>query len=151
MLYPGYLDIRGAALNRFRNVDWARLYKLLVIHAACALRRYKGPDSFDGEDCEDIADEVLKDFYESPDALGWKESKGKLETFLGRIAHNKLVDRLRRQKHVGNSLDDPNRPAPAQKHIAGAAPKERSRILKPFCTAWFGATRSWKTSLPPQS
>jgi DNA-directed RNA polymerase specialized sigma24 family protein len=128
-------------LNRFRNIDWARLYKVLVIHAACALRRYKGSDSFDGEDCEDIADEVLKDFYESPDALGWKESKGKLETFLGRIVHNKLVDRLRRQKHIGHSLDDANRLMPIQKQVMGVAPERAKTDTK---AALYGQVRGDK-------
>jgi len=110
-------------LNRFRNIDWDRLYKVLVVQAAVCLRHYRGPDTFDGgHDCEDVCAEVLKEFYGSEDALAWKESKGKLETYLGRIAHNKLVDRLRRQKHIAGSLDDVTRPRPQQKAPVSAAP-----------------------------
>jgi hypothetical protein len=88
-------------LNCVRNIDWDRLYKVLVVQATVCLRHYRGPDTFDGgHDREDVCAEVLKEFYGSADALGWKESKGKFETYLGRIVHNKLVDRLRRQKHV---------------------------------------------------
>ena len=103
-------------MNRFRNIDWDRLYKVLVVQATVCLRHYRGPDTFDGgHDCEDVCAEVLKEFYGSEDYLGWKESKGELETYLGRIVHNKLVDRLRREKHVAGSLDDSTRPLPPQK------------------------------------
>jgi hypothetical protein len=64
-------------VNRFQNIDWTRLYKVLLVQAAGILRRYGGPDTFDGgQNCEDIVAEVLKDFYKSPNGLGWKESKG---------------------------------------------------------------------------
>lgn len=56
-----------------------------------------------------------------------RESKGKLETYLARIVHNKVVDRLRRQKLVGGSLDDTTRPLPAQRSPATAAP-QRAKI-----------------------
>jgi hypothetical protein len=118
-------------LNRFRNIDWGRLYKVLVVQAAVCLRHYRGPDTFDGgHDCEDVCAEVLKEFYASADALGWKESKGKLETYLGRIVHNKLVDRLRRQKHVAGSLDDATRPLPPQNAPASAAPSRARADIK---------------------
>jgi len=116
-------------VNRFQNIDWARLYKALLVQAASVLRHYRGPETFDGgQDCEDVAAEVLKDFYKSPDALGWKESKGRLETYLGRIVHNKVVDRLRRQKHVAGSLDDSNRPLPIQKGPSKAPERAKTDI-----------------------
>lgn len=115
-------------MNRFQNIDWTRLYKVLLVQAAGILRRYRGPDTFDGgQDCEDVVAEVLKDFYRSPNGLGWKESKGKLETYLGTVVHNKLVDRLRRQKHVGGAVDDPDFSSPERKNAATTAP-ERAKI-----------------------
>src|ERR1700722_13940061 len=100
---------KRATVNRFQNIDWTKLYKVLLVHATGILRRYRGPDTFDGgQDCEDVVAEVLKNFYRSPNGLGWKQNKGKLETYLGTVVHNKLVDRLRRQKHVSGSLDDPD-------------------------------------------
>src|ERR1700678_1988690 len=93
-LKPGHTG-RRATVNRFHNINWIRLYKVLLVHAAGILRRYRGPDTFDGgQDCEDVVAEVLKDFYRSPNGLGWKQSKGKLETYLGTVVRNKLVDRL---------------------------------------------------------
>ena len=96
-------------MNRFKNIDWDRLYKVLVIAAAGVIRRYGGHPTFDGGlDIEDLAGEVLNDFFDSPDGLGWKESKGTLETYLRRILHNKAVTHLRRQKFIAGSLDDEN-------------------------------------------
>jgi hypothetical protein len=118
-------------VNRFQNIDWTRLYKVLLVQATGILRHYRGPDTFDGgQNCEDIVAEVLKDFYKSPNGLGWKESKGKLETYLGAVVHNKLVDRLRRQKHVGGSLDDPDFSPPAQKNRSTAAPERAKTNIK---------------------
>jgi hypothetical protein len=115
-------------VNRFQNIDWTRLYKVLLVQAAGILRRYRGPDTFDGgQDCEDVVAEVLKDFYRSPNGLGWKESKGKLETYLSTVVHNKLVDRLRRQQHVGGSVDDPDSSSPERKG-AGATAPERAKL-----------------------
>ena len=57
------------------------------------VRHYGGPDTFDGGfDYEDMLGEVFKEFLESPDGLGWKESKGRIEAFLGTILHNKIVE-----------------------------------------------------------
>jgi hypothetical protein len=123
-------------VNRFQNIDWTRLYKALLVQAAGILRHYRGPDTFNGgQNCEDIVAEVLKDFYKSPNGLGWKESKGKLETYLGTVVHNKLVDRLRRQKRVGGSLDDPDFSPPAHKSIRTAAPERaKTNIKEALCS-----------------
>lgn len=73
------------------------------------VRSYGGFDTFDvGFDHEDCAGEVFAEFFASPDGLGWRESKGAIEAFLGRILHNKIVDHLRRQKHLGGSIEDDN-------------------------------------------
>jgi DNA-directed RNA polymerase specialized sigma24 family protein len=99
-------------VNRFQNVDFVRAYKVLSLRAMGIVRRYGGSDTFDGGfDYEDVLGEVFKEFFDSPDGLGWKESKGSIEAFLGRVLHNKIVDHLRRQKHVGGSLDDTSQAA----------------------------------------
>jgi DNA-directed RNA polymerase specialized sigma24 family protein len=122
---------KRATLNRFQNIDWATLYKVLRVHTAATLRRYRGLDTFDGgQDCEDVVQEVLKDFYRSPNGLGWKQGKGRLETYLGTIVHNKLVDRLRRQKHVSGSLDDPDFSLPAENSHATPAPERAKTHTK---------------------
>jgi len=122
---------KRATVNRFQNIDWTKLYKVLLVHATGILRRYRGPDTFDGgQDCEDVVAEVLKNFYRSPNGLGWKQNKGKLETYLGAVVHNKLVDRLRRQKHVSGSLDDPDFSPPAHKNPGTTAPERAKTNTK---------------------
>lgn len=111
-------------MNRFKDQDWSRLYKVLLIQANRVRRSYCAAETFDGgQDCEDVVAEVLVAFFKSLDGLGWKESKGKLETYLGAVVRNKLVDRLRRQKHVAGSLDDPDYSAPAQLPVGTGAPE----------------------------
>lgn len=118
-------------MNRFQNIDWTRLYKVLLVQATGVVRHYGGPETFDGgQNCEDIVAEVLKDFYRSPNGLGWKESKGKLETYIGAVVHNKLVDHLRRQKHVAGSLDDPGFSQPSLKSIRTTAPERAKTNIK---------------------
>jgi hypothetical protein len=101
-----------------------------LVHAATTLRSYRGPDTFGGQDCEDVVAEVLKDFYGSPNGLGWKQNKGKLETYLCTVVHNKLVERLRRQKHVGGSLDDPDLSPPALDGPGTTAPESAKSNTK---------------------
>jgi DNA-directed RNA polymerase specialized sigma24 family protein len=106
-------------VNRFQNIDFVRVYKVLSLRAMGIVRRYGGSDTFDGGlDYEDVLGEVFKEFLESPDGLGWKESKGRIEAFLGTILHNKIVDHLRRQKHHGGPLEDDN-PAAAPRSENG--------------------------------
>lgn len=96
-------------MNRFQNIDFVRVYKVLSLRGMGIVRQYGGPDTFDGGfDYEDVVGEVFKEFLESPDGLGWKESKGRIEAYLGKILHNKIVDHLRRQKHHGGPLEDDN-------------------------------------------
>jgi DNA-directed RNA polymerase specialized sigma24 family protein len=129
-LKPGH-EGKRARVNRFQNINWTRLYKVLRLRAAGILRGYRGPDTFDGgQDCEDVVAEVLKDFYGSPNGLGWKQGKGKLETYLGTVVHNKLVDRLPRQKHVSGSLDDPDFSPPARKGPGTTAPERAKTNTK---------------------
>jgi hypothetical protein len=113
-------------VNRFQNVDFVRAYKVLSLRAMGIVRHYGGPDTFDGGfDYEDVLGEVFHEFFNSPDGLGWKESKGRIEAFLGKILHNKIVDHLRRQKHLGGPLDDDSRTVapPASKNSPqGVAP-----------------------------
>lgn len=93
-------------MNRFQAIDFERVYKVLSIKAHNIVRHYRVPNTFDGGlDSQDVLNEVLREFFDSPDGLGWKASKGSIESFLGKVLHNKIVDHLRRQKHVADALD----------------------------------------------
>jgi hypothetical protein len=117
-------------VNRFQNVDLVRVYKILSIRAMGIVRHYGGPDTFDGGfDYEDVLAEVFREYIDSPDGLGWKEGKGCIETYLGRILHNKIVDHLRRQKHVGGTVDDDRRDVgPAGKSNSAAGAPARAKL-----------------------
>ena len=94
------------------------------------VRHYVGPDTFDGGfDYEDVLGEVFQEFFDSPDGLGWKGEKGSIEAYLGRILHNKIVDHLRRQKHVGGSLDDGRQnTGPACKSISASEAPAHAKL-----------------------
>jgi len=117
-------------VNRFQNIDFVRVYKVLSLRAMGIVRHYGGPETFDGGfDYEDVLGEVFKEFFDSSDGLGWKESKGNIEAFLGKVLHNKIVDHLRRQKHVGGPLDAESESAVpvSQNSPKGEAP-ERAKV-----------------------
>jgi len=59
-----------------------------------------------------LNNETLTAFFAEPNGLGWKPSKGKLETFLVGVLKNKAKDHLRRERFVGGSLDDQDRRVP---------------------------------------
>jgi DNA-directed RNA polymerase specialized sigma24 family protein len=118
-------------LNRFQDVNLDRLYKVLSLRAMGIVRYYGGPETFDvGFEYKDVLHEVFKDFFDSPDALGWRESKGPIEAYLGKVLHNRIVDHLRRQKHVAGSIDDENRSPSVQVGQKGVygRPPERAKV-----------------------
>jgi DNA-directed RNA polymerase specialized sigma24 family protein len=116
-------------VNRFQNVN-ERLYKVLSLRAMGIVRHYGGPETFDlGFDYKDVLHEVFKDFFDSPDGLGWKESKGRIDACLGKILHNRIVDHLRRQNHIAGSIDDEDRPtSPGGKKGVYGRPPERAKV-----------------------
>ena len=65
-------------MNRFQNIDWDQLYKVLLVQATVFLRRYRGPDTFDGgQDCEDVVAEVLKEFLQVAERPWLETEQGK--------------------------------------------------------------------------
>lgn len=92
-------------MGRFDQTDWGRLYKVLLVAARVASA--KAPQLFDcGLSADDLVGETLATYFASETGLGWKPKKGTLERFLVGVMKHKAIDHLRRQKHVGGSLDD---------------------------------------------
>ena len=92
-------------VSRFDHIDWTALYKKLRVFAdrLCG----GAAATFDcGLSGEDVVGEVLEEFFESPDGLGWRKKKGTLENFLFKVLQNKVIDHLRRSKKVADPLDD---------------------------------------------
>jgi DNA-directed RNA polymerase specialized sigma24 family protein len=87
------------------KLDWERLYKVLRVAAAVAVRG--APESFDlGVSAEDLVQETLSAFFGSSNGLGWAPEKGPIEKFLAGVLWNKARDHLRRHKKVGGSLEE---------------------------------------------
>jgi len=113
-------------MNRFQNIDWDRLYKLLRIVAAGIVRRTNLGDSIDSFTAEDLVTETMDAFFSSSNGLGWNQEKGSIEALLCGVLKKKAIDHLRRQKHVAGSLDDGSGKSIGGKPLAPAP--ERARV-----------------------
>ena len=114
-------------MNRFQNIDWDRLYKLLRVVAAGIVRRARIGDAIDSFSAEDLVTEIMDAFFTSSNGLGWSEEKGSIEALLCGVLKKKAIDHLRRQKHVAGSLDDAFGKV-AQAGKPRAAAPERARV-----------------------
>lgn len=92
-------------MTRFEGIDWERLWKRLFVAARYAAAR--APDVFDGISVKDLVQETLAEFFASTDGLGWKASKGPLDKYLVGVLRKKAKMRLRRQRYMAGSFDDP--------------------------------------------
>jgi hypothetical protein len=90
------------------------VYKVLRVAAAKTVGgAYRTFDC--GISAEDLVTETLEEFFDSPDGLGWKPSKGTMEQFLTVVLKRRAVDHLRRQGHIAGSLDDEDGAIPEPK------------------------------------
>jgi sigma-70-like protein len=87
------------------GIDLVSAFKRLWV--AARLMNLRMPDVFDGMSAEDLPSEVLTQFLESPDGLGWDPQKGDINRFLLVVMRNKAIDRLRRHARTAGSFDDP--------------------------------------------
>lgn len=88
------------------DVDWAEIYRQLYVYARLCLRHVS--DVFDGNSAEDMPGIVLLEYFESETGLGWNPAKGPLNQFLMVVLKRRMIDRLRRQRFIVGSLDDPD-------------------------------------------
>lgn len=91
--------------SRGSTGNWEVVYERLYMVALHSTDRM--PDIFDGVSAEDLVTQVLCAFFESPNGLGWESAKGPLDRFLLGILKHKMVDHVRRDKHIAGSFDDP--------------------------------------------
>jgi DNA-directed RNA polymerase specialized sigma24 family protein len=97
----------------WKHIDFERLYKVLFIKAVAVVR--DAGRCFDmGVSAEDLVNETVTAFLESPNGLGWTEKQGTLERFLGGVLVHKARSHLRRDKKVAGSLDQDNHGFPTQ-------------------------------------
>lgn len=85
--------------SRYESVDWADLWRRLYLHAVKLTRGINTVIDC-GVSADDLVEETLMKFWQSPNGLGWRESRGPLHVFLGRILKNSFIDHIRREKRV---------------------------------------------------
>lgn len=90
----------------YEGIDWAQIDKRLLIVATRSTAHM--PDIFDGVSAEDLVNQTFETYFEDSDGLGWTPKIGPLDRFLLGVLKHKLLDHLRRQKHIGGSFDDPD-------------------------------------------
>jgi DNA-directed RNA polymerase specialized sigma24 family protein len=62
------------------------------------------PDILDGVSADDVVEETLIAYYQSPNGLGWDSNRGTpLEDFLLGVCRNKLRDRIRRNSRISTA------------------------------------------------
>ncbi|MBZ5523783.1 MAG: hypothetical protein LAP21_16235 [Acidobacteriia bacterium] len=79
-------------------------YRRLVVYIRLA--NYRIPDVFDGLSIDDVPNEAVQRFLNSPTGLGYDPQKGPLGKYLVGISRNILRDRLRRERLTAGSFDD---------------------------------------------
>jgi DNA-directed RNA polymerase specialized sigma24 family protein len=99
--------------NRYQGIDFEDLWRRLYAYAV-TLVRGAGVVIDCGVSAEDLVQETLQAFAESPNGLGWRESKGELRVFLGVVLRNKFVDHIRREKKVARPDPDATQPCAAR-------------------------------------
>jgi DNA-directed RNA polymerase specialized sigma24 family protein len=85
--------------NRYESVQWEDLWRRLYLHAV-KLTRGMNTVIDCGVSADDLVAETLMKFWQSPNGLGWRENKGPLHAFLGKVLENGFIDHIRREKKV---------------------------------------------------
>jgi len=92
------------AASQSGDIDWGRVRKVLVVRAA----QLSGMATrvVDATTADDLASEVITEFFNHPKRMGWDSKKGPLEWFLVTVLNRRWIDHCRREAKVGGSLDD---------------------------------------------
>jgi DNA-directed RNA polymerase specialized sigma24 family protein len=85
--------------NRYESVQWEDVWRRLYLHAV-KLTRGMNTVIDCGVSADDLVEETLMKFWQSPNGLGWREIKGPLHTYLGKVLENGFIDHLRREKKI---------------------------------------------------
>jgi DNA-directed RNA polymerase specialized sigma24 family protein len=93
---------KSAALSG--NIDWERIRKVLVVRAVqlCRLAERVA----DTTTADDLACEVIMEFFNHPKRMGWDPKLGPLEWFLVTVLNRKWIEQCRREAKGGDSFDD---------------------------------------------
>jgi len=87
--------------NQYGNIDWERIRKVLVVREG-QLRRI-AERVVDETTPDELASEVIREFFNHRNRLGWDPKKGALEWFLVRLLDRKWIDCPGREATPGAS------------------------------------------------
>jgi len=90
--------------NQYGNIDWGRIRKVLVVREG--LLRRIAERVVDETTPDDLASEVIREFFSQRNRLGWDPKKGPLECFLVRVLDRKWIDRPDREARAGASSNN---------------------------------------------
>ena len=85
--------------SRYGTTDWDDLWRRLYLHAAKLTSGINAVIDC-GVSADDLVQETLEKFLRSPNGLGWRESKGSLPVFLGKVLQNSFIDHIRREGKI---------------------------------------------------
>jgi DNA-directed RNA polymerase specialized sigma24 family protein len=102
--------VRTSAIG---DIDWERIRKVLIVRAVQLCRM--AARVVDATTAEDLASEVIMEFFNHPKRMGWDPRNGPLEWFLVTVLNRRWIDHCRREAKVGGSFDDANTREPAEK------------------------------------
>jgi len=87
--------------NQYGNIDWERIRKVLVVREG-QLRRI-AERVVDETTPDELASEVIREFFNHRNRLGWDPKKGPLEWFLVRVLDRKWIDHPGREARAGTA------------------------------------------------
>jgi DNA-directed RNA polymerase specialized sigma24 family protein len=115
--------------SRFTSKDWEDLWRRLILEAALLMSGLEV--SVDcGVSAQDLVEETLDAFLQSPNALGWKQSKGSLPVFLGAVLKHRFLDHLRRDKKIVKQEGEPQEPISRPKVVSDPCEEIAARELQ---------------------
>ncbi len=104
-------------------------FRLLFAHFAPRIKSFLLKQKINGEMAEDLTQEVMVTLWHK--AHMFDPSKARLSTWMFRIARNKFIDKVRRQKYIEVDVDDHIRSmeAPEKTDTAVIQNQDRARIM----------------------
>ncbi len=90
--------------NQYGNIDWERIRKVLVVREGQlrGMAERAVGEATPGQ----LASEVIKEFLNHRNRLGWDPKKGPLESFLVRVLDRKWIDDHGREAKAEDRLED---------------------------------------------
>lgn len=109
-------------------------YRLLFVHFAPRIKSFLLKQKVGDEVAEDLTQEVMVTVWQK--AHMFDPAKARLSTWIFRIARNKFIDKVRRQKYVEVDVDNhiQSMEAPEKTDVGAIQNQDRTRIMSAMGT-----------------